>query len=48
LNPEEAKERIQDRLDLYPSKKVGKFLLLSKQTGEVIAHVSVMDDRWKS
>jgi RimJ/RimL family protein N-acetyltransferase len=36
LNPEEAKERIQDRLDLYASKKVGKFLLLSKQTGEVI------------
>lgn len=36
LNSEEAKERIQDRLDLYESKKVGKFLLLSKKTGEVV------------
>jgi|GEM_PF-65345 len=36
LEPNEARERIKDRIDLFESKKVGKFLLLSKDSGEVI------------
>lgn len=36
LDPEEAKERIKDRVDLVNSKKVGKFLLFLKDSGAVI------------
>src|SRR5687767_13704208 len=36
LDNDGAKERIKDRIELFESKKVGKFLLLSKETSEPI------------
>jgi RimJ/RimL family protein N-acetyltransferase/predicted enzyme related to lactoylglutathione lyase len=36
LDPNEAVERIKDRIDLFESKKVGKFLLFSKNSHELI------------
>src|SRR5688572_5664889 len=36
LDPDEAKIRIKDRTELFETKKVGKFLVFSKESGELV------------